>query len=196
MFWQSFKQVIRAPLILLMGGPGSGKGSLANALPELAHVSVGERLRVLCDAGIHPRASYFKEQMLQGKLLEDKDIVDLLQQDGVFQRETPVLLDGFPRTTSQFSYFKEQFGTPFLVVHLHAEPDVLKARLKQRGREDDNELIIERRINEYLNNTKPLADDIARTYPNKLICYDTSSLSPEEISERFKPFLNQKLHSP
>src|SRR5580765_5531506 len=90
--------------IILLGPPGSGKGTVAARLHQefgLNHVSSGHLLRreVEQDSAIGQRARLFLEK---GELVPDRIVLQFM---GEYMKSVPLedgfLLDGFPRTLSQ-----------------------------------------------------------------------------------------------
>lgn len=94
----------RAKGIILIGAPGSGKGTQAKKLRDelgYAHISTGDLLRAAVREGteLGRRA---KDFMDQGALVPDALVIDLLM-EAIEQPEAKAgfLLDGFPRTLPQ-----------------------------------------------------------------------------------------------
>lgn len=94
----------RARSIILIGAPGSGKGTQAKKLREelgYAHISTGDLLRAAVREGteLGRRAKGFMDQ---GALVPDELVIDLLM-EAMEQPEARkgFLLDGFPRTLPQ-----------------------------------------------------------------------------------------------
>ncbi len=144
-------------MIILMGVAGSGKsmqGRLQADEHGYAWISTGEILRVLI-------TGKRRQEMLQGKLLDDNEMVRVL--DTVFEvidTKQEFILDGFPRTVVQADWLlknvdKGRFPLT-AVIHLNASKDVVRERLKKRGRLDDNEEAITKRFNEYERVTVPI----------------------------------------
>lgn len=90
--------------IILIGAPGSGKGTQAKKLQEQlgwAHISTGDLLRAAVKAGT-PLGKKAKGFMDAGGLVPDDLVIDLLRE----ALDTPAaskgfILDGFPRTIPQ-----------------------------------------------------------------------------------------------
>ncbi len=90
--------------IILIGAPGSGKGTQAKRLQEelgWAHISTGDLLRAAVKAGT-PLGMKAKGFMDAGGLVPDDLVIDLLRE----ALEQPAakkgfILDGFPRTIPQ-----------------------------------------------------------------------------------------------
>ena len=100
--------------IILLGPPGSGKGTMATRLhPEfgLNHVSSGHLLRREVENGsaIGQRARLFLEK---GELVPDRTVLQLM---GEWVKSAPMndgfVLDGFPRTLSQAKALDEWLAT-------------------------------------------------------------------------------------
>lgn len=89
--------------LLLMGPPGSGKGTQAKMLEDrlgLRHLSTGDLIRAEISQGT-TRGKEFEQRINQGMLVEDSQIFDLLRNYLVKIDSRGVILDGFPRTTQQ-----------------------------------------------------------------------------------------------
>jgi adenylate kinase len=90
--------------LILIGAPGSGKGTQAKKLKEklgYAHISTGDLLRAAVKAGTE-LGKKAKGYMDAGALVPDDLVIDLLKE----ALETPeaskgFILDGFPRTIPQ-----------------------------------------------------------------------------------------------
>lgn len=90
--------------IILIGAPGSGKGTQAKQMRETlgyAHISTGDLLRAAVKAGseLGRQAKGFMEE---GQLVPDSLVIDLLK-EALEQPEAAegFILDGFPRTMAQ-----------------------------------------------------------------------------------------------
>jgi len=90
--------------IILLGPPGAGKGTQAQAICEkysIPQISTGDMLRAAVKAGTE-LGNRVKDVMDSGGLVTDEIIIDLIK-DRITQADCAngFLFDGFPRTTPQ-----------------------------------------------------------------------------------------------
>ena len=157
-----------------MGRSGSGKGTqvallkdyLTKTLPgtELFHFESGQHFR-----------SFIKEDGYTNELMRDilgsgnlapdfitewflvNALVNRLKKD-----DQILILDGFPRTVNQamtldsaMAYYQR---SKVVVINVAVSDDVARERMKGRGRADDQDDVIERRIEWYNDNVVPTID--------------------------------------
>lgn len=182
-------RAIKTPIILVMGGPGSGKRIFSSNFHSCEHFSVGDCLRKLIYSN-HPQAATVKAQMDGGKLLSDDFIRQLLLTHPTLRGAKPVLMDGFPRTSSQWDMFKTIFNSPLAVINISVSPKTMAERLLVRGRNDDKPEVIDSRITDYFANTRPLALKILSETPDSIDIH-ADHLTPKEVAEKGIEFLQQ-----
>jgi adenylate kinase len=150
--------------LLLIGAPGSGKGTQAQRLASrfgIAHISSGDLLRQHFErrTSIGQRIRCYMES---GDLVPDGIVLDMLRKPVVAAAQAGgYVLDGFPRTVEQA---KASFDVAHALgvevqaaVHLDVPREELVRRLLARGRgTDDTAAVIERRLRVYLDATVPL----------------------------------------
>jgi adenylate kinase len=139
--------------VLMLGAPGSGKGTqgtrLARAL-GVDHISSGDLLREAV-ADDTPLGRQVAAHVAAGRLAPDELVTEAVLP--ALSRRTGYVLDGFPRTLEQAR------GVDFdAVVYLDVPEDVLVRRLLARGRDDDREDVIAERLRQYERDTRPLVD--------------------------------------
>jgi adenylate kinase len=151
--------------VVLLGPPGSGKGTQADYIQRklgLIHISTGDLFRKHLGEGTE-LGSLARTFMDRGELVPDQVTVDMvrerLQEDDVLRG---VLLDGFPRTVAQADALAdlvaERSEQVDAVVLLEVDEDVLVDRLAGRGRADDNPETVRARLEVYREQTEPLVD--------------------------------------
>jgi adenylate kinase len=169
-------------MIILTGVAGAGKSMQGKILADehgYAWISTGEILRVLV-------TGKRRHEMLQGKLLSDEEMINVM--DKVLQlidTSQEFVLDGFPRTIPQADWLLEQtkqgrFKLSAL-IHLAASEEVVRNRLKERGRVDDTDAAIAERFREYEAATLPIIDHFKKE--GIQICNIDASQEPRAVHD-------------
>jgi adenylate kinase len=139
--------------VLMLGPPGSGKGTQGERLARslgVEHISSGALLREAVAAGT-PLGHQVEQAMSEGRLVSDELVTEAIRP--ALRRHDGYVLDGFPRKLSQTD------GVDFdAVVHLDVPKEEVVRRLLARGRADDTEDAIAERLREYNDDTRPLLD--------------------------------------
>jgi adenylate kinase len=149
--------------LIFLGPPGAGKGTQAKLLAErlnIPHISTGDILRNAVaeqtDLGVKAQ-SY----MDRGELVPDELILDMVR-DRLLQSDAAQgwILDGFPRNVPQAKFLNDLLvkihHSYDWVVNLDVPDEILVSRLLGRGRKDDNEEVIRKRLEVYRAQTEPL----------------------------------------
>ena len=157
-------------IIVLLGPPGSGKGTQAELICKkfgFFHFSTGNILR----NEVKKKTKIGKEIELiinAGKLISDKIIIKIV--DNKISKQLKLykgfLFDGFPRNLSQAKAFDILLGKnnqPITsVIQLSVHEEEISKRIQKRKleekREDDNENVLKSRLDVYFDETKPLLD--------------------------------------
>jgi adenylate kinase len=132
------------------------------SLKQIPHISTGEILRAAV-AGQTPLGTKAKGYMDRGELVPDQLVIDLIRERlGESDAKTGWILDGYPRNVAQADSLAElitELGqTLDRVVNLDVPDETLVKRLLSRGRKDDNEEVIRRRLEVYRDQTAPLIE--------------------------------------
>ena len=159
--------------IVLMGAPGSGKGTQAALMVEalgLPHISTGDLLRAAVAAGSE-LGRQAKAVMDRGELVSDEIVLGLLEER--LARDDAAggfILDGFPRNIAQaeaLDALLERLGQPVdeaLQIDVDEEQGVqrIAKRAELEGRSDDTEETVRNRLRVYAEQTAPVVDYYAR----------------------------------
>ena len=149
--------------IVLMGIQGSGKGTQAEKLVAdfgFTFIGAGDIFRWM----IKNNTTYgrkMKDAIDAGRLIDDSLVLDLISKRlDLHDWDHPLILDGFPRNVAQLEWLFEEKGYPFdAVLHLDIpDKEVVISRMMSRGRKDDNEASIRKRLEEYYAETEPTLD--------------------------------------
>jgi len=182
--------------ILLFGAPGSGKGTqgrILGAVPGLYHSSTGDIFRSLDLQSEMGRI--FWEYAGRGQLVPDEFTIKVWKQfiKGMefvnkFHPETEILvLDGLPRNTNQARLLEDTIEV-LKVVHLVADNSKMVERLRRRALkenrfDDANDKVIQRRLEVYENDTRPL---LSYYPPEKIVRIEAMQSQIRVLSELVK----------
>jgi adenylate kinase len=125
--------------IVLLGAPGSGKGTQAKQLVadrSIPHISTGDMLRAAVAAGTR-FGRQAKDNMESGNLVSDDIVLGIISERlGEADAQQGFILDGFPRTEKQAHDLEElldNLGTPLdAAVLMDVDFDILMKRLTGR----------------------------------------------------------------
>jgi adenylate kinase len=159
--------------LILLGPPGSGKGTQAQRLVHkngIVPLSTGEMLRAAVAAGT-PVGLQAKEIMANGGLVPDEIVVGIIS-DRLDQPDAKkgFILDGFPRTVPQAEALDELLKKKHLkldaVIELRVNESALLQRVETRAAEtrargeevriDDTPEVLSKRLASYRALTEPL----------------------------------------
>ncbi|KAM9129837.1 adenylate kinase isoenzyme 5 [Pangshura tecta] len=192
----------RPKIILVLGGPGSGKGTQSLKIAErygFEYISVGELLRKkIHNTSSNRKWSLIAKIITTGELApQETTITEIKQRLMQIPDEEGIVIDGFPRDVAQALSFEDQICTPDLVVFLACSNQRLKERLlkraEQQGRPDDNLKATQRRLINFKQNAVPLV----KYFQEKglIITFDADR-DEEEVFYDISMALDNKLFSP
>jgi len=155
--------------LVLLGAPGSGKGTQAARLKEhlqVPHISTGDLLRAEVAAG-SKLGLEAKEIMARGELVSDAILLGMLE-DRFSKPDTArgFILDGYPRNLAQADALNGllvRIGQAFdYAVQLDVPTELLVERIagraKAEGRADDTPESVRTRLKVYNDLTAPVID--------------------------------------
>ena len=159
--------------LVLLGAPGSGKGTQAARLKadlNVPHISTGDMLRAAVAAGT-PLGVKAKAVMDAGQLVSDDILLGMLEERlAQDDARNGFILDGYPRNLAQadaLEHLLSRIGQPLdAVVKLEVPNEAIVGRCQIRfqaeNRADDNPDTVRKRLGVYAEQTAPVADFYAK----------------------------------
>lgn len=151
-------------IIVLVGPPGSGKGTLAKSLVDaygFQHISTGDLIRNSEDEEL-------KKIISKGEMISDEKMVEILGDKlEKLDLEKNIVLDGYPRNLDQASQLDKMLGkmgvglSHAVFINIGREEAIkrIQKRSETEDRSDDSNFeVINKRFDEYLEKTFPLVD--------------------------------------
>jgi adenylate kinase len=189
--------------IVLLGAPGSGKGTQAALLVEelnLPHISTGELLRSAVKAGTELGLKA-KIVVDRGELVSDEIMLGLIE-DRLSRPDVAqgFILDGYPRNLVQaeaLDQLLERLEQPVdEALQIDVDVEMVIARIAKRAaeedRSDDTEETVRKRMDVYAAQTAPVVD----YYANKgVLSRVLGEGSIEEVFQRIKGILQLRSDS-
>lgn len=189
--------------LILLGPPGSGKGTQAQRLVQrhgIVQLSTGEMLRAAVAAGT-PIGLRAKDIMASGGLVPDEVVVGIIA-DRIDEPDARkgFILDGFPRTVPQAEALDELLKRKHLkldaVIELRVNESALLERVETRVaqmlarseevRVDDTPEVLTRRLASYRAQTEPLIHYYSER--RKLLTVD-GMMTIEEVTREIQRIL-------
>ena len=147
-------------MIVMMGGPGTGKGTFSRMLreiyPQYTHIETGAILRA------QPDGSPIRIAIAGGNLIPDEMVCDLIT---TTLDKTPgnIILDGFPRTLFQAQWLVHNYANKYdiQIIYLNVSDEIMLRRINKRRtegstRKDDGNIdIVRHRIETFHETTMP-----------------------------------------
>ena len=157
----------QAPIVLIVGAPGSGKGTQAVRLTarlRAVYIGLGERFR--SEIRHHSRlggriARYVETGRLVPSAVVHEEVAAALRRSRARIAERGAVLDGHPRTLRQARDLVRLVGSlglpnPLVVVHLRGRHREFLRRLMKRGRADDTVAVALDRLSSYRQTIAPM----------------------------------------
>jgi adenylate kinase len=189
--------------IILMGLPGSGKGTQSKSLSpilDIPHISTGDILRQAIALST-PLGLIAKEKVARGDFLDDQFTISFVK-DRLSKEDCQrgFILDGFPRTLPQAQGFVDfdvavfldvspelalqrilgrLMGADGMIYHERFQPPA--AGLETKKRKDDTEQMARRRLSIFEAQTRPIIDYYKSL--NKLISV-AGDIAKESVSRQ------------
>ena len=157
-------------VVMLLGGPGSGKGVLcehmcASATDLIRHCSSGEMLRSEVAAQT-PLGVSIESSLSRGELISSATVVALLKKEFAKFPQSILALDGFPRNVENLLDFTSCCGLPESAIFIDVPEDVMIERIlhraKSSGRSDDNIETAKKRVETFKEATLPTLEAIEK----------------------------------
>ncbi|MEI7036247.1 adenylate kinase [Fulvimonas yonginensis] len=186
--------------LVLLGAPGSGKGTQAARLKtdlNVPHISTGDMLRAAVAAGT-PLGLKAKAVMDAGQLVSDDILLGMLEERlAQDDARNGFILDGYPRNLAQadaLDHLLARIRQPLdAVVKLDVPNEAIigrcQIRFQAENRADDNPETVRKRLDVYAEQTAPVADFYARR--GKLQVVDGVG-SLDEVTARIKRALRSE----
>jgi adenylate kinase len=158
---------MRVMRIVLLGAPGSGKGTQAALMKAelgIPHISTGVLLRAAVAAGTE-LGKEAKKVMDRGELVSDEIVLGLIEERLSHEDAAKgFILDGYPRNIAQAEALENllsRLGKPVedaLQIDVNEEQVVARiaGRAAQEGRSDDSEEVVRNRMRVYAEQTAPV----------------------------------------
>ena len=184
--------------IVLLGAPGSGKGTQAELMVErlgIPHISTGVLLRNAAKRG-SDLGLKAKSIIDRGELVPDEIMSDMIEERlGRPDVANGFILDGYPRNLEQaksLDVMLERLGQEANeAIQIDVDPEQIISRLAGRAtkenRSDDAEEVVRNRMRVYHEQTAPVIDYYAG---QGLLTHVLGEGTVEEVLERIISVLN------
>jgi len=181
----------KRPAFLMLGAPGSGKGTqgkVLGSIPRFFHCACGDVFRALDTRS--PLGQRFVQYSSRGELVPDeltvelwKAQIDRVADAGLYKPDLDILvLDGIPRNVHQAEMLRD-YVEVVQVFHLSCpNREELVRRMQKRALKDNRlddakEEVIRQRFVTYEAETKPILE----FYSDRLVCEIDAAQAPAKV---------------
>ncbi|XP_053739587.1 UMP-CMP kinase [Synchiropus splendidus] len=191
-------------VVFVLGGPGAGKGTQCAKIVEnysYTHLSAGDLLREERARSGSKDGQLIANYIKEGKIVPVEITIRLLKKamEETMQMDKSkfrFLIDGFPRNEDNLqgwnSVMKDSADVKF-VLFFDCSSDICVQRCLERGkvsgRTDDNKESLEKRIQTYLQSTRPIIELYEKD--GKVRRVDASP-APDVVFDKVKAILDQE----
>lgn len=160
-------------VVFVLGGPGSGKGTLCAKIVETygwVHLSAGDLLRAERQDPASKHGELINEYIREGNIVPVEITLALIRAAMEASPTTDFLVDGFPRSADNLKGWEDSMHMADVVslLYLETSEEVMAQRIMQRSREtvaaggtaraDDNAAAITKRFKTYNETTMPIIE--------------------------------------
>jgi len=200
----TLRQAQHGARLLIVGPPGSGKGTQAVRLSEaygIPAIATGDifrhNIKTQTPLGLQVKAIIDAGDYVTDDLTNELVVSRLAEEDAL----DGFLLDGYPRTLAQVTFLDELLASRGqsldAVIQLAADKEEVVTRLRKRaleqGRTDDSEEAIRHRQDVYARETMPLIE----VYRDRGLLIEVDALGPiDEVSVRISEALSAREIAP
>ncbi len=160
--------------IIIFGVQGSGKGTQSQLLLErfpnvFSYFATGDIFRALTSSA-NAIGNYVKERISQGQMVSDGVTNAIFEAyfHTVLDEKKYMLLDGYPRNMMQMEELVKlmrQYNRPVLGIHFVLPEEMAIQRIKARGRADDTDESIRKRLQRSKELTLPMIEHFKEHMP-------------------------------
>lgn len=168
---------MKPKVVFVLGGPGAGKGTQCTNIVKkygYTHISAGDLLRAERNKEGTQYGELIDIHIKEGKIVPVEITINLLKRamDDTMAKDAAknkFLIDGFPRNTDNlegWNKFMDNDADVKFVLFFDCNNETCVERCLERGkgsgRTDDNVSSVQKRIQTYLQSTKPIIDLYAK----------------------------------
>lgn len=183
--------------ILLFGIQWSGKWTQGQLLAEMfpdriAYFASGDIFRALTSTN-NAIGNYLKNRIASGQLI-DNNVTNALFElylHSVIDDNKAMLLDGYPRTVEQLEMMLDvckEYNRDMVAIHFDLDEPTAIERMKARGRNDDTDESIAKRIKQYYEITVPMLEVWWKSHP---VVHIDAHGTIEDIHEEVKKYIRK-----